>query len=97
MIDMGAFTRFVSFEVPQRGPDSLDCLNQSLIAANVRYGRVQSGAAEVWQIFGVRRASDKQTLTQIFRRDLFQNLIAQVWIKFTGLYSLPHCRQLLSA
>jgi len=91
-----SLARFVGFEIPQRRPDGFDCLDEFLISANIRDGGVESGAAKVWQVFGVGRAAHKQTLPGKLQLHPAQNLGPQFVIKLPLLDAIAQTHELLT-
>ena len=62
---------------------------QLLFATNIGHSRVETSAAEVWQVFGVRRATNKQTLARVFVCNFLEYQLPQLRIKFRAFNLLP--------
>src|SRR5713226_6170959 len=97
MVDTGALARFVGFEVPERRPDGFDAFDHLLWAARVWHRCVQPCAAEVWQVFRIRRTANEKSLSRKRLLDLSQHFCPQMRIDFSVLQTLAHFLEALAA
>src|SRR5712691_5607676 len=90
VIDPGTLARFISFKVPHRSPDGLDCFEQLIVAADVRHRGVQPGAIEVRQVLAVCRAAREHAFAGKLSVQTPQHFGPQLGVNLSLLKSFTH-------